>query len=193
MRAAAQCNRHNYNGDNGLQNVFDAKPSSRTNSMGHLNHPPAPAPWPQLIRAWGTWEREVRREWRRLVASVGLSDQQWLLLWFAGEAAAPGRPQTDLADDLNVSPAQACLLLEDLRQRALLSATRCPPDRRRQYWQPTEAGRQLLAECDEQLRAWQAAHLPGDCAAHLEAIRKMLAAITPVVASASPAIVKEVA
>jgi len=155
------------------------KDRSRMNSPG--DQPKAPlslAPWPQLMRAWGAWERTVRQDWRQLVAPFGLSDQQWLLLWFAGEATAPGRPQTDLADDLNVSPAQACLLLEDLRQRALMSATRCPPDRRRQYWQPTAAGRELLLACDEQLRRWQTERLAADSAASIDPICRLLATIT---------------
>lgn len=147
-------------------------------SSGKTQLPPF-APWPKLLSAWSEWERTVRAQWRGIVASAGLSEQQWLLLWFAGEANAPGRAQTELADDINLSPAQVCLMLEDLRQRDLLIATRCPPDRRRQFWQPSPGGKRLLADCDARLRDWQSEQMPVESAAQIEPICRLLARITP--------------
>lgn len=89
---------------------------------------------------------------RRIAAwlhSVPVNEPEFRLLWvLAGgsqrEGAATSLDQADLAERLVVSPAQVSGAVERLRSLGLLERIQHERDRRRQLWQVTSAGDELL-------------------------------------------------
>lgn len=107
----------------------------------------------ELIRASG-------RMFRGLLANSlqrhNLAESQFSVLWICRKAPGAGLSQQDLAAKLVVSPAAGSGLVEQLRRRGLLEGRRAEPDRRRQLWRLTAAGRDVLDVVLSDLADWAA-------------------------------------
>lgn len=103
---------------------------------------------------------------RQLAAWVNgfaVGEAEFRLLWelhttHAGAAAAP-LDQAELADRLAVSAAQVSGVVERLRSSQLIARPSVDGDRRRQYWQLTAAGNELVQRI---IAAVDASHAPGE-------------------------------
>jgi DNA-binding MarR family transcriptional regulator len=85
-----------------------------------------------------------------------LSDVEFLVLWLCEQTPPPGPAQNDLAEHTGVSSAQMSGVVEHLRQRGWLVAQRAQPDRRRQLWQLTASGSEVLQQIKLRLaECWQ--------------------------------------
>jgi len=127
---------------------------------GKLRHCPTVDAFLDMKSVVETAARSMRTMLVRQVASVGLNEMTFRLLWRLGqteeaaESTSPGVSQTDLARDLQISTAQTSGLVESLRQRGLLEGHRPKSDRRRQVWRLSPAGAALLASLIPQLELW---------------------------------------
>lgn len=98
---------------------------------------------------------------RRIAAWLNgsaINEPEFRLLWLlAGgsqpEVAATSLDQADLAERLAVSPAQVSGAVERLRTLGLLERIQHERDRRRQLWQVTLAGGELLRRIVNQVAA----------------------------------------
>ncbi len=106
----------------------------------------ADAPWLSLAQLSARCARQLRGLLARCVERCGLSDGEFLLLWLCSTASEQGVAQRELAEGVAASPAQASGLVERLRQRGLIAASRRTGDRRKNYWRLTPEGERLLAE-----------------------------------------------
>jgi DNA-binding MarR family transcriptional regulator len=98
--------------------------------------------------------RLMREDLRRQLAPWQLSDQDLLILEACDAAPSPGLGQRELADRLQVSPAQMSGLVEQLRHRGLLEGQRPEEDRRRQLWRVAAEGQATLAAILDALTPW---------------------------------------
>jgi DNA-binding MarR family transcriptional regulator len=112
-----------------------------------------------LFRAVEGCSQVLRAAVDRFVARHGLGTTQLLALWTCGEAPQ-GVGQSDLAEQVGVSPAQASALVEQLKKRGLIDSHREAADRRRQRWTITNSGRGVLVVAIEGLA--ELARLAGD-------------------------------
>lgn len=107
----------------------------------------------------------------------GISDHDFWILWLCDRAAPDGVVQHELAAAAGVSEAQMSGLVERMRQNGLLIGCRSELDRRRQYWQLTAAGSELLGRIRSGLGDWptdQATAFSGqDQGTLLELIQKL--------------------
>jgi DNA-binding MarR family transcriptional regulator len=90
-----------------------------------------------------------RRASRALAAwakPFGLSEAELQLLWQLRSAASNGLDQTNLAKALAFSPAQISACVERLSAHAWICARAASGDRRRNLWQLSERGWNLLDE-----------------------------------------------
>lgn len=74
----------------------------------------------------------------------GLTEAEFQFLWRLRPTSGDGPNQTTLAGSLVFSPAQISAIVERMRQRGLISERGTIGDRRRNYWQLSAAGRELL-------------------------------------------------
>ncbi|WP_202921810.1 MarR family winged helix-turn-helix transcriptional regulator [Anatilimnocola aggregata] len=102
--------------------------------------------WLQLLLQTGAVARSWRQQLASQVAGQELTDQEFLVLWLCSEQPVARRGQGELAEAVGASPAQMSGLVERLRRRELLRFERLGNDRRRQVWQLTAQGEQLVAE-----------------------------------------------
>lgn len=98
----------------------------------------------RLFRAVDGCSQALRAAVDAVAARHGLGATQLLALWSCSEAQG-GVGQSELAEQIGVSAAQASALVEQLRRRGLIASRRDPADRRRQLWTIADAGRDLLA------------------------------------------------
>jgi DNA-binding MarR family transcriptional regulator len=119
---------------------------------------PAPA---EPVARWAELSEQIARCARRLRAEVGqrasasgLSEAQFSLLWACTQGPAEGLNQNEIAAASAVSAAHVSNLVEQLRARGLLEGQRRAPDRRRQVWQITAAGRRELHSLLTHLATW---------------------------------------
>jgi DNA-binding MarR family transcriptional regulator len=89
------------------------------------------------------------------VAGFDVSETEFRLLWLLSSAMhadckapapAPAVDQAELASRLAVSAAQVSGVVERLRHAGLIEHGAGSGDRRRQFWQLAEAGRELVRE-----------------------------------------------
>jgi DNA-binding MarR family transcriptional regulator len=105
------------------------------------------------------------------VAAFAISESEFRILWrlYATDAAmrrklpANELDQAALAADLVMSPAQVSALVDRLRQANHI-ATAPADDRRRQVWQLTVAGRELLQDVVDAVAADSTANLGREAA-----------------------------
>lgn len=97
--------------------------------------------------------RKLQAALTELTRTAGLSEIEFLVLWRCGQRSDGGVPQHELIAATGASPAQLSGLVERLRGRGLLQSRRDDRDRRRQFWQLTEAGQRLLDGLGEHLPA----------------------------------------
>ncbi len=96
----------------------------------------------------------------RLSQQIGnreLSQPEFALLWACRRAPRAGLSQSELAAVLAISAAQVSGLVEKLRCHGLLCGRRTRPDRRRQLWKLTPAGRTRLQTVLADMVDWAAA------------------------------------
>jgi DNA-binding MarR family transcriptional regulator len=105
-----------------------------------------------LFRAVEGCSHALRGAIERLAGRHQLNATQLLALWACGESVG-GVGQSELANRIGVSPAQASALVEQLRQLELLEARRTENDRRRQHWSVTSAGRAVVDAVVDDLAA----------------------------------------
>lgn len=147
--------------------------------------------WLQLAELLGSASRALRdclsAHWPPELGPAHCS-----ILWQCCEAGDAGRNQSELAENLAVSPAHVSGLVEDLRQQGLIEAFRPAEDRRRQVWQLTTAGRQQLDMALGAIGEWarqQEQRLGAGSAARIDQLAENLARLVetpaPAVAVAS--------
>ena len=102
--------------------------------------------------------RQAARDLATLVSACGLKEAEFRLLWFLRSDNAQF-DQTRLSDALGCSPAQVSTLVEHLCGQGHIVGQPAPDDRRRNLWQITTAGRQLL-ETIVRLAATKSQQLP---------------------------------
>lgn len=120
--------------------------------------------------------REAARTLDRWVGPLGLSETEFRLLWAlllraaqsrtaddARTTAEPSLDQTQLAAQLAASPAQVSASVVRLQRQGWVLGARPIANRRRQVWQLTDDGRQLL---DLTLRRLAADSLPAASPTH---------------------------
>jgi len=108
----------------------------------------------QLVQQLAAFSRQLRRQLADCVRGTDLNETQFLLLWLCASAEGPGPSQRQMADQLGLSTGQVSGLVEQLRERGLLDCHRPKEDRRRQVWQLTSQGEQLIADLEVPLDQW---------------------------------------
>ena len=94
------------------------------------------------MQAISTCARVLRRQLATELASHGINDNEFLLLWQLRDGKAT--PQNELLSRLAVAPAQLSTTIDKLAGRQLVQTARCADDRRRQTIQITERAQELL-------------------------------------------------
>jgi len=130
--------------------VHQQRPQSNRSEV----HPALAVGWSEMIEQITICGRSLRRTFGECVARQGISDSQVWLLWACLQAPPQGLSQTQLATLLVLSDAQVSASVEQLRQKGFLEGRRLPPDRRRQLWQLTAAGRSTLEQSLSELNGW---------------------------------------
>ena len=100
--------------------------------------------WIETIRRLTIGVRSLRHELAECLHGSQLSETEFLLLWSCYRAGHKGVAQIELAARTGTSKAQTSVLVEALRQKALLESHRPRHDRRRQFWQLTSAGHETV-------------------------------------------------
>ncbi len=85
----------------------------------------------------------ILAEWSR---RFGLTEPELQLVWHLRFAAACGADQKALAKALAFSPAQISTSVERLRVAGWVIARSAPGDRRRNHWQLSTAGQELIEQ-----------------------------------------------
>ena len=98
----------------------------------------------ELIHEISKCHRLVRGALHKHVRRWEMSDTEFLVLWLCERARSTGMAQSELAAAVGVSAARMSGLVEHLRQRGYLISQRSDSDRRRQLWQPTPDGCEIL-------------------------------------------------
>jgi DNA-binding MarR family transcriptional regulator len=102
---------------------------------------PAPsAPWIEFAERVLVCARRVRTRLAVEASRHGLSEPEIEMLWACANASPGGRSQTELAEDLAVSPAHVSGVVERLRGAGLLQCSLVQGDRRLRLWQLAPAG-----------------------------------------------------
>jgi DNA-binding MarR family transcriptional regulator len=112
------------------------------------------ARWIDLAQQIVVCGRILRDGLKRHLGRWELSEPEFSLLWACSAAAGPGMCQNELAGRLAVSPPQVSGLVEQLRRKGLLEGRRADDDRRRQLWQLTPAGQQIIDSAITDLGDW---------------------------------------
>jgi len=110
--------------------------------------------WCDLAEVLAVAARILQQDLGTAAESHGLSPAQWNLLSLCARAPIDGWSQSEMAQGLALSPAHVSQLVELLRQSGHLDGRRAPYDRRRQVWQLTTTGRELLARLQTDLNGW---------------------------------------
>ncbi len=128
----------------------------------------------QLSDAASTLRRQIERH----VQAADLGDVSFRLLWHVRrESEDAGISQKELADRLQVSPAQTSSLVESLGRRGWIEAHRPSSDRRRQHWRLTAAGTKLLQAVMPELTRWAEGFLGNIGSGNIEQLRLLLTAL----------------
>lgn len=103
--------------------------------------------------ATATWGlgKHLRRTLNDLLAEQGISEEDFLVLALLSGHPA-GLSQIEVATTAGISTAQTSGLVERLKNRGWLVATRDPNDRRRQVWRLQPSGAEQLNTCQVSLR-----------------------------------------
>jgi DNA-binding MarR family transcriptional regulator len=132
----------------------------------HMSHPPVditPSPpdstriWCELAERLAIAARILQQDLGAAAEAHGLSPAQWSLLSLCARAPIDGWSQSEMARSLALSPAHVSQLVELLRQNGQLDGRRATYDRRRQVWQLTSPGRQVLDRLQADLAGWSLA------------------------------------
>ena len=107
---------------------------------------PCGAQWVELIHEISNCHRLVRNALNEHVSRWNVNDTEFLVLWLCDRAGPDGIAQNELAVAVGASAARMSGLVENLRGRGLLASRRSQQDRRRQLWQPTADGTQILRD-----------------------------------------------
>jgi DNA-binding MarR family transcriptional regulator len=105
---------------------------------------PLGAAWVELIHELSKSHRQVRDALGAVVGRWNLNDTEFLVLWMCERNGPRGIAQNALASAVGASAARISGLVENLRERGLLTSHRSQRDRRRQMWQPTADGLSVL-------------------------------------------------
>jgi DNA-binding MarR family transcriptional regulator len=116
--------------------------------------PTASRRWTEIIERISLCSRLLRGGLADRTARRGISEPFFLLLWASAEASVAGMSQSELASTTGLSPAHISGLVEQLRRKGLLDGHRSAPDRRRQLWRLTPAGRATLEGLLKDLTPW---------------------------------------
>ncbi len=94
------------------------------------------------MQAISTCARVLRRQLAAELASYGINDNEFFLLWHlrGGQPTA----QNELLSLLAISPAQLSMTIDRMVTRQLVQTVRCADDRRRQNIQTTDQAQKLL-------------------------------------------------
>lgn len=126
------------------------------------------------LRALTATDRQMRSTLAQLARPYGLNDTQSLVLHCCAAAAETGASQSELAEQLGISPAAISDLVERMRRQQLLVGDRSPTDRRRQVWQVTDDGRAALGHLRHACSVWAAQPEAGIDADLLDTVTKLL-------------------
>lgn len=107
--------------------------------------------WVEIVEQVSRHARMLRRVLADRIASLGVSEPQFSILWACTKAPPAGVPQHEIAAGLAVSPAHVSGLLEQLRTRGLLESQRQLKDRRKQLWTMTAEGESIVQSILAQL------------------------------------------
>ncbi len=99
----------------------------------------------RAARVWADWSRRL-----------GLNETDLQLLWGLERAAPERLDQSTLATRLAISPAQVSVTVERLRASGWIGQSHSVADRRRNLWQLTAEGRQVIAGTLDELTRWAA-------------------------------------
>jgi DNA-binding MarR family transcriptional regulator len=113
-------------------------------------------PWTALTERLADCGRALRGEMAPALTAVGLSESEFSLLWLLRDQAEGPWHQRMLAERLTVSAAHVSTVVEALRERGLVHSRRLHEDRRRQCWELSATGSQLLADLLANLSTWAA-------------------------------------
>lgn len=119
-------------------------PSTGSTPSACARSEPRGAQWVELIHEISKCHRLVRNALNEHAARWKVNDTEFLVLWLCERAGPDGIAQNELAVAVGASAARMSGLVEDLRGRGLLVSHRSQQDRRRQLWQPTADGTQIL-------------------------------------------------
>ncbi|MCC7085779.1 MAG: winged helix-turn-helix transcriptional regulator, partial [Pirellulales bacterium] len=100
--------------------------------------------WLEVFERFFTCARQMRRALTDCTERHGLSDVELSMLSHCFRSGEVGMSQVELAEATSLSTAQISGMVEQLRARGLIAGCRDANDRRRQIWQITAAGRDLL-------------------------------------------------
>lgn len=101
--------------------------------------------WVALLAELTAWSRELRQALSSSAKRADIADAHFWMLWHCHRRQASGLDQSQLARLTDCSTAQVSCIVEQLRQRDLMTCSRDAADRRRQIWRVTPTG-QLLIE-----------------------------------------------
>lgn len=128
-----------------------------TNDGNQVAAPPAPArAWTELLHLISICARRLRASLAEQIADLGIGELHFSLLWYCHRSPSKGIGQRELAQAIEVSAAHVSGLLEQLRQRDLLTSDRSRIDRRRQVWRVTASGQELIQQVVGDLYDWAA-------------------------------------
>lgn len=100
--------------------------------------------------------RRAARLWVEWSRRLGLQESDFQVLWTLRRAAPESLDQSTLAGRLVVSPAQVSMTVERLRAQGWIERSPHGGDRRRNLWQLTDDGRQVIARSLSELARWGA-------------------------------------
>ncbi len=116
--------------------------------------PSASRRWTDLVERISLCSRLLRDNLAECTARRGVSEPVFMVLWASAESTLEGLSQSQLAASLGLSPAHVSGLVEQLRQKGWLEGHRSAPDRRRQVWRLTPAGRAILEGLLQDMAPW---------------------------------------
>ncbi|HEV7723310.1 MAG TPA: MarR family winged helix-turn-helix transcriptional regulator [Iamia sp.] len=116
--------------------------------------------WTPLGRSIGRTHKMVRAWGDRELAALDSSVTEWIVLFHIGSAPAPGASQTQIARYSEMGGPALVRHIDRLESEGIVTRTRDTTDRRIIRLSLTEAGherlealRQVMARCDETMRA----------------------------------------
>jgi DNA-binding MarR family transcriptional regulator len=118
----------------------------QNSKLDPLWEPPTAARVAELLQRIAACGRVLRHALAKHATSATFNDSEFLLLWTCHRAGGDGTAQCELASAAGLSPGQVSGVVERLRVRGLLRAHRPAADRRRQLWQLTGAGQDLVEQ-----------------------------------------------